>query len=144
MFGIACGRVLNRCNNARRPMSQKCKTPRLPAPSIRLRPTRLIREAQSAPRLTDPRAAMKANLKFIATVPQCDGVAPSAASRSVELRLRAHPWPMRLRRALQRWWQRLWMDEMTAYFSEATSHADLEHRIRAWDDNQRRGHVPFV
>jgi hypothetical protein len=34
--------------------------------------------------------------------------------------------------ALDAWWQDLWMDTRTAYLSQATDHADLEHRMRAW------------
>ena len=78
---------------------------------------------------------MRVNLESIAVVPQRDGVDPSAPRSAAT----------RLLRALQRWWQRLWIDKMTPYLSEATAHVDLEYRMRAWnDDAQRRGGVPFV
>ncbi len=80
------------------------------------------------------RSAKHVNLNSHAAVPQY-GVAPPAAPRRAA---------MRLLRALQRWWQHLWIDEMTAYFSEAANHVDLEYRMRAWnDDAQRRGRVPL-
>lgn len=46
--------------------------------------------------------------------------------------------------ALRRWWIRLWMDEKTAYLSEANSYADLERRIRAWNNTGHRGRLPFL
>lgn len=79
---------------------------------------------------------MHVNLNSNAAVPQHDGVAAPAAPRGAA---------MRLLRALQRWWQHLWIDEMTVYFSEAANHVDLEYRMRAWNDNaRRRGREPFV
>jgi hypothetical protein len=58
----------------------------------------------------------------------------------------AEPAQARLRSAstaLRHWWQRLWMDERTAYLSQATSHADLEYRLRAWNDADRRRRMPL-
>jgi hypothetical protein len=76
-------------------------------------------------------SAVNADLKPIA--------APAATHQPVA------SWPARLRRALQRWWQDLWLDEMAAYLSEATSHVDLEYRIRIWNEAaERRGRLPFV
>lgn len=45
---------------------------------------------------------------------------------------RAH----RLHSALRRWWQGLWVDEMTAYLSRAENHVDLEYRIRRWNERE--------
>jgi hypothetical protein len=45
--------------------------------------------------------------------------------------------------ALRGWWQRQWADEMTAYLSQATSHVDLELRLRAWHDADRRRRMPL-
>lgn len=88
---------------------------------------------------------MKANPTFNATASSCEDVANSATTRRGTLRPIALRWRGRFWRAFQRWWRRLWLDERTVYLSEATSHADLEHRIRAWeDDAQRRALLPFV
>ena len=46
-----------------------------------------------------------------------------------------------IRAALRRWWERLWMDEMTAYLSKAADEADLGYRIRLWDQGERNGRV---
>jgi hypothetical protein len=56
--------------------------------------------------------------------------------------------PARARRrsvstALRSWWQRLWMDERTVYLSQAKSHADLERRLQAWNDADRRRRMPL-
>lgn len=45
----------------------------------------------------------------------------------------------RLRRACARLWHRMWLDEREAYLSKATDCADLERRLRAWDDRQAAG-----
>jgi hypothetical protein len=45
--------------------------------------------------------------------------------------------------ALRGGWQRLWMDERGAYLSQATSHADLERRLQAWNDADRRRRMPL-
>lgn len=87
---------------------------------------------------------MNTDFDLIAAVFQRKSVTSRVAPRSAPVRLRAHLRSTRLLRALQRWWQRLWMDERTAYLSEATSHVDLEYRIRAWDDKQRHLRLPFV
>ena len=84
---------------------------------------------------------MNPDFRLIAATLQRDGVAHPAAPR---VPVRPRPWPAQLRRAVQRWWQRLWMDEMTAYLSEATSHVDLEYRIRAWNDADRCRRMPIV
>lgn len=57
--------------------------------------------------------------------------APPAALRS--------PWLRRARQAIARWWRRRWMDDMTAYLSQAESHTDLEYRIRQWNDRAGSG-----
>jgi hypothetical protein len=44
----------------------------------------------------------------------------------------------RLGAALQRGWQRLWMDERTLYLSRATGHADLERRLKTWETHRRQ------
>lgn len=67
------------------------------------------------------------------------------AARRDEPRL-AEPAQARLRTvstALRGWWQRLWMDERGAYLSQATSHADLERRLQAWNDADRRRRMPL-
>jgi hypothetical protein len=48
-------------------------------------------------------------------------------------------WLRRAGHAIARWWRRRWMDDMTAYLSQAESHADLEHRIREWNDRAGTG-----
>lgn len=45
-----------------------------------------------------------------------------------------------LRRALRTWWQGLWVDEMTAYLSQAADHTELEYRIRLWNER----HPPLL
>jgi hypothetical protein len=52
-------------------------------------------------------------------------------------------WLATLHASVQQWWRQLWMDEMTVYLSQATSHVDLEHRIRAWNDFDRKGLPPL-
>ena len=47
------------------------------------------------------------------------------------------------RAALRGWWQRLGMDERAAYLSQATSHADLEYRLRSWNSVEPRRRMPF-
>jgi hypothetical protein len=87
---------------------------------------------------------METTLEINAAESPCEGVATSTTTGRAAVQPRAQPWPTRLRNALHRWWQHLWMDEMTAYFAEATSHVDLEYRIRTWNRAQRRGRVPFI
>ena len=55
----------------------------------------------------------------------------------------AVPTASRLGAALRAWWQRLWMDEMTRYLSQAESAVDLEYRIRNWNEHDRRGRMPL-
>jgi hypothetical protein len=43
----------------------------------------------------------------------------------------------RLRNALRTLWRYAAFDERTAYLSQATDHADLERRLRAWDEHLR-------
>jgi hypothetical protein len=43
----------------------------------------------------------------------------------------------RIRAAVLRWWQNLWLDERAAYLSQATSHVELERRVRLWDGTGR-------
>jgi len=81
---------------------------------------------------------MQSNLEFMTANLQRDSAEPSAAAR------RARQWSATLRSALREWWQRNRMDDMTAYLSEATSHVDLEHRMRAWNEAERRWRMPFV
>lgn len=50
----------------------------------------------------------------------------------------------RLGAALLRWWERLWMDERTAYFSHAEDAVDLEYRIRLWNEDDGRGRTPLL
>ena len=49
-----------------------------------------------------------------------------------------------IRAALRGWWLRRGMDERTVYLSQATSHDDLERRMRAWCDADRRRRMPLV
>jgi hypothetical protein len=50
----------------------------------------------------------------------------------------------RMGAVLRQWWQRLWMDDMTAYLSRAESAVDLEYRIRNWYEHERRGRMPLL
>lgn len=50
----------------------------------------------------------------------------------------------RLRASLRRWWQRLWMDDLTSYLSHAESAVDLEYRIRRWNEQDRGGRMPLL
>ena len=45
--------------------------------------------------------------------------------------------------ALRCWWQRLWLDEQTRYFEQASDIADLERRMRAWDDALQGARQPL-
>ena len=137
MLGAACGQVLDRCDNVRRPMSQKCKTPATRHRNIRplFTAAQIGTRRQRRTRPT-PGSAMNADFERIAAVWQRDRITRPSATHDTPVRPR--------RRPLRRWWQRLWMDERTAYLSEATSHADLESRIRTWDAADRRGRVPLV
>jgi hypothetical protein len=49
----------------------------------------------------------------------------------------------RLSASLRNWWQRLWMDDMTAYLSQAENAVDLEYRIRNWNEHERRDRMPL-
>jgi hypothetical protein len=50
----------------------------------------------------------------------------------------------RLRALLRKWWQHLWMDDMTSYLSHAESAVELEYRIRHWNEHDRRGGMPLL
>lgn len=49
-----------------------------------------------------------------------------------------------LRSRLRRWWQNLWMDDLTSYLSQAESAVDFEYRIRNWNEHDRRGRMPLL
>lgn len=74
------------------------------------------------PRPTDPRRRPTA-------APSWVGAAPAPPHTG---------WLQRAGRALARWWRRRWMDDMTAYLSQAENHVDLEYRIREWNDRAGR------
>jgi hypothetical protein len=61
---------------------------------------------------------------------------PAPDTRRAE-RTSLRPARGRLATALRRWWERLCMDERTAYLSMAEDLADLERRIRRWDEPDR-------
>jgi hypothetical protein len=49
----------------------------------------------------------------------------------------------RLRTALRAWWTDLWADDRTRYLSRATCMADLERRIRHWENADRSPWLPL-
>jgi hypothetical protein len=48
-----------------------------------------------------------------------------------------------LRRALRNWWEGLGTDEMTAYLSQSADPIDYEYRVRRWNENAGRDHLPL-
>jgi len=53
------------------------------------------------------------------------------------------PLILRCTGAVRGWWRRLWMDDRDEYLSRATDCADLERRMRAWDEAERRYRMPL-
>jgi hypothetical protein len=50
----------------------------------------------------------------------------------------------RLGGALRRWWQEQSMDDLSLYLSHSESAADLEYRLRRWNEHDRRGRMPLL
>jgi hypothetical protein len=50
----------------------------------------------------------------------------------------------RLRRTLRAWWRRLGTDELSDYLSRSSDFADLDYRIRRWNENDRRDRMPLL
>jgi hypothetical protein len=48
-----------------------------------------------------------------------------------------------LRRVLRDWWEGMGSDEMAAYLSQSTDHTDYEYRVRRWNENVGRDHMPL-
>lgn len=44
--------------------------------------------------------------------------------------------------AVRAWWRGLWVDELTRHLSQSIDPADLERRLRTWEDASRRPWLP--
>jgi hypothetical protein len=49
-----------------------------------------------------------------------------------------------LRRALRDWWEGMGSDEMATYLSQSTDPIDYEYRLRRWNENAGRYHMPLL
>lgn len=42
------------------------------------------------------------------------------------------------------WWDRVWMDDLSAWLAEAKDPTEIDYRLRAWNEHERRGRPPLL